>query len=76
LPLLLAHQVLDLSANEFSEDGVAALADAASSAAGLRQLRLLGNKIPFGLDTLRKLMQVRCLQAERPGLLPRWAVPR
>jgi len=51
-------QVLDLSNNEFSAEGVAVLADATRNAAGLRQLRLLGNKIPFGLDTLRQLMQV------------------
>lgn len=51
-------QVLDLSSNEFSADGVGVIADATMAAAGLRQLRLLGNKIPFGLDTLRTLMQV------------------
>lgn len=53
-----AEQVLDLSSNEFSAEGVGVIADATRNAAGLRQLRLLGNKIPFGLDTLRKLMQV------------------
>lgn len=53
-------QVLDLSSNEFSAEGVNVIADATRNAAGLRQLRLLGNKIPFGLDTLRKLMQVGC----------------
>lgn len=52
-------QVLDLSSNEFSAEGVGVIADATRNAAGLRQLRLLGNKIPFGLDTLRQLMQVR-----------------
>jgi hypothetical protein len=51
-------QVLDLSSNEFSAEGVGVLADATVNAAGLKQLRLLGNKIPFGLETLRKLMQV------------------
>uniref|UniRef100_A0A383V493 RING-type domain-containing protein n=1 Tax=Tetradesmus obliquus TaxID=3088 RepID=A0A383V493_TETOB len=50
-------QVLDLSANELSETGVCVLAEATKRAAGLRQLRLLGNKIPFGLSTLRKLME-------------------
>jgi hypothetical protein len=52
-------QVLDLSSNEFSAEGVGVIADATRNAAGLKQLRLLGNKIPFGLDTLRQLMQVR-----------------
>jgi hypothetical protein len=52
-------QVLDLSGNEFSEEGVAQLARSTCNVAGLRQLRLLGNKIPFGLDTLRALMEVR-----------------
>jgi hypothetical protein len=52
------HQVLDLSANELSETGVCVLAEATRNAPGLRQLRLLGNKIPFGLSTLRKLMEV------------------
>jgi hypothetical protein len=60
--LLLLLQVLDLSANELSETGVCVLAEATRNAPGLRQLRLLGNKIPFGLSTLRKLMEVR------PGL--------
>jgi hypothetical protein len=50
--------VLDLSANELSETGVCVLAEATRNAPGLRQLRLLGNKIPFGLPTLRKLMEV------------------
>jgi hypothetical protein len=59
LLLLLLGQVLDLSANELSETGVCVLAEATRSALGLRQLRLLGNKIPFGLSTLRKLMEVR-----------------
>jgi hypothetical protein len=54
-----AVQVLDLSSNEFSAEGVGVIADATVNAAGLKQLRLLGNKIPFGLETLRKLMQVR-----------------
>lgn len=58
LLLYLFEQVLDLSSNEFSAEGVGVIADATRNAAGLRQLRLLGNKIPFGLDTLRKLMQV------------------
>jgi hypothetical protein len=35
------------------------LADATRNAAGLKQLVLLGNKIPFGLSTLRRLMEVR-----------------
>jgi hypothetical protein len=52
-------QVLDLSSNEFSAEGVGVVADATRNAAGLKQLRLLGNKIPFGLETLRQLMQVR-----------------
>lgn len=51
--------MLDLSSNEFSAEGVGVIADATRNAAGLKQLRLLGNKIPFGLDTLRQLMQVR-----------------
>lgn len=50
--------MLDLSSNEFSAEGVGVIADATRNAAGLRQLRLLGNKIPFGLDTLCQLMQV------------------
>jgi hypothetical protein len=58
LLLLLLLQVLDLSANELSETGVCVLAEATRNAPGLRQLRLLGNKIPFGLSTLRKLMEV------------------
>jgi uncharacterized membrane protein len=61
LLLCLFEQVLDLSSNEFSAEGVGVIADATRNAAGLRQLRLLGNKIPFGLDTLRKLMQVGAL---------------
>ncbi|WIA41820.1 hypothetical protein OEZ86_009150 [Tetradesmus obliquus] len=56
LQQLQAH-VLDLSANELSETGVCVLAEATKRAAGLRQLRLLGNKIPFGLSTLLKLME-------------------
>jgi hypothetical protein len=49
---------LDLSANEFDDAAAGALADATRRARGLRRLVLLGNKIPFSLETLRLLMEV------------------